>query len=80
MGAPAGTLPNDMVGGSIGHAQYIQWRGNFGNSLAGSGVAVPEPTSITLAMLAVLGFTGFLVSPKNQGRSITRSHRCGTSR
>ena len=80
MGAPAGTLPNDMVGGSSGHAQYIQWRGNFGNSLAGSGVAVPEPTSITLAMLAVLGFTGFLVSPKNQGRSITRSHRCGTSR
>ena len=30
VGAPAGTLPNDVDGGVIGTAQYARWKANFG--------------------------------------------------
>ncbi len=61
VGAPAGTLPNDTVGGVIGQGQYNLWKGNFG--LAGSGAAVavasanvPEPETCLLLCLAGNGF------------------------
>jgi hypothetical protein len=60
LGAPAGTLPNDTVGGVIGQGQYNLWKSNFGQ--AGSGsiaslpiTAVPEPATMTLLFVAVLG-------------------------
>jgi autotransporter-associated beta strand protein len=61
VGQPAGTLPNDTAGGTIGDAQYSLWRSNFGNhSGAGSGLgagsAVPEPTTIGMLLLGLLGF------------------------
>src|SRR5262249_6411296 len=49
-------LPNDLVGGTIGTAQYNQWRAHFGQT-AGSGASaianasVPEPATWVLAML-----------------------------
>ena len=65
LGAPAGTLPNDIDGGTIGSSQYNTWRGHFGESTgAGAGGlgqtrvtqgAVPEPSAIILlASLFVL--------------------------
>jgi PEP-CTERM motif len=58
------TLPNDPLGGTIGAAQYNQWRAHFGQSAAsgstlsaaGSGGAVPEPTSLSLFALSAVGF------------------------
>lgn len=50
LNAPAGTLPNDPVGGVIGEGQYNAWRANFGGgtpaaaSIAVS-ISVPEPYS-----------------------------------
>jgi hypothetical protein len=53
-------LPNDPTGGTIGNVQYDTWRSHFGQ-IAGSGAgvrsdsqesaAVPEPTTLWLAML-----------------------------
>lgn len=54
-------LPNDPIGGTIGVAQYNQWRGAFGNT-AGSGLgagAVPEPVT---AIMAVLGIAGLCLT------------------
>lgn len=58
-------LPNDPIGGTIGTAQYDQWRAHFGQT-AGSGsssalplpssvfgTAVPEPLSLTLLFWGV---------------------------
>ena len=53
-------LPNDPIGGTIGTAQYDQWRGHFGQS-GGSGsgaatnVAVPEPATLLLLTFAAAG-------------------------
>jgi hypothetical protein len=50
-------LPNDPLGGTIGQAQYGQWRAHFGQT-AGSGsgatsnAAVPEPATLVLLMFA----------------------------
>jgi hypothetical protein len=53
-------LANDPVGGTIGTAQYNNWRANFGKPPgAGSslgGAAVPEPASIGLLLI---GFAAF---------------------
>ena len=63
LGAPAGTLVNDTVGGAIGLAQYNLWKSNFGQ-LAASGAAVitngtvPEPTT-RLLLLAAIGVLRF---------------------
>ena len=59
LGAPAGTLPNDPDGSVIGLDQYHTWKDNFGAEAAGSfvagAVAVPEPTTTGLLMVAALG-------------------------
>ena len=56
-------LPNNLIGGTIGMAQYNQWRANFNNSAPGAGsttdveaeTAVPEPTTLVLIVFAVVG-------------------------
>jgi hypothetical protein len=56
------TLPNDSIGGTIGTAQYNQWRANFGKPAPGSGsgvgmdAAVPEPATLVLLIFAVAGW------------------------
>ena len=47
VGAPAGTLPNDAVGGIIGQGQYDNWKANFGNTL-------PEPATLGLLAIGLL--------------------------
>jgi hypothetical protein len=55
------SLANDPIGGTIGAAQYNQWRAHFGQT-AGSGsgasgnTAVPEPAMLTLLIIAVAGW------------------------
>lgn len=48
LGGPAGSLPNDADGGTIGLAQYATWKANFGMSLSSAGHHVPEPISVLL--------------------------------
>ena len=56
LGAPAGTLANDIDGGAIGAAQYASWRANFGSilsplsSISARSTHVPEPTAICLLL------------------------------
>jgi hypothetical protein len=56
----SGPLSNDPIGGTIGQAQYNQWRAHFGQTLGsgtalGSGSAsVPEPSACLLAICACL--------------------------
>ncbi len=61
LGAPAGTLPNDVDGEPIGIAQYATWKANYGNIalIPIEVTAVPEPTTI-LSLLAGLFFSTFL--------------------
>ena len=59
VGAPEWTLPNDVVGGVIGQAQYDTWKANFGNSNGGgsvSNVPVPEPAALLLLMWGAAGW------------------------
>jgi len=62
VGAPAGTLANDVDGGVIGEAQYARWKEYFGatggagsgnGSAATSPSPVPEPGDCALALLSV---------------------------
>jgi hypothetical protein len=69
VGQPGGTLPNDATGANpIGEAQYTQWKSNFGNppgpGLGASLAAVPEPCSISLALLATAAL-GYCVRIRN---------------
>jgi hypothetical protein len=54
-------LANDPIGGTIGAAQFSQWRAHFGQT-AGSGAgalanaAVPEPATLLLIMFAASGW------------------------
>ncbi len=53
-------LPNDPLGGTIGIAQYNQWKSHFGDSHAASGSArVPEPTSLALVVLGAVASVRF---------------------
>ena len=55
VGDTAGTLPNDVDGGTIRQVQYDTWKAGYGSSIGGgslSTIAVPEPSSGTLCMLA----------------------------
>jgi hypothetical protein len=54
-------LPNDPTGGTIGAAQFDQWRVHFGQTAAsGSGAvanaAVPEPATLVLLIFAATGW------------------------
>jgi hypothetical protein len=52
-------LANDTIGGLITEAHYLQWKNNFGNAQSsGSGAAVPEPVSLVLLILGVIGCCG----------------------
>lgn len=64
-------LPNDPIGGTIGPAQYDQWRSHFGDT-AGNGrplqasAVVPEPATLSLCSFAALA--GLLrLSRRRQG-------------
>jgi MYXO-CTERM domain-containing protein len=57
-------LPNDPIGGTIGAAQYDQWRAHFGQTTGGAGssidsslVAAPEPNGAALWLVALAGVT-----------------------
>jgi hypothetical protein len=58
VGQPAGTLPNDSVGGAIDADQYLSWKANYGQangSGSGADVApIPEPTTMILALFAAI--------------------------
>lgn len=58
LGAQAGTLPNDSVGGTIGTAQYDAWKSNFGataSAIGGLSTAnVPEPATALLIIGAAV--------------------------
>jgi hypothetical protein len=42
-------LPIDLIGGTIGDAQYNQWRSHFGQT-AGSGASSPSAESLSAAV------------------------------
>ncbi|MEN1681129.1 MAG: hypothetical protein AAGJ46_16200 [Planctomycetota bacterium] len=50
LGAPAGTLPNDVDGGQIDNRQYETWRSNFLEAAAEAAAATPEPASLSLVL------------------------------
>jgi endonuclease/exonuclease/phosphatase family metal-dependent hydrolase len=62
LGEPAGTLPNDIVGTTIGAGQYALWKHHFGTSdveLPGPlSERVPEPATVVFAamMLTLAGW------------------------
>lgn len=56
-------LPNDPTGGTIGTAQYNAWRSHFGTTLGsglGAGAAVPEPTTLCMALFTAV-LSGLMV-------------------
>jgi len=58
LGAPAGTLFNDVDGGVVDLDQFATWKANFGRAGGGAVVAVPlpEPATALLPLLASLAF------------------------
>ena len=69
-------LPNDPIGGTIGPAQFDQWRASFGQT-AGNGAGadvnapVPEPTSFVLMALA----TGWWLRRGRAGKKVPATHQ-----
>lgn len=53
--APAGTLPNDPVGGVIGQGQYSAWVANFGATLPTASITIPEPAAGLLVAGLLIG-------------------------
>jgi len=67
------TLPNDPLGGTIGSAQYDQWRAHFGQTLSGSGSglglstgSVPEPSA--LGLMLIMGLLASGSTPRTSRR------------
>jgi hypothetical protein len=53
------TLPNDSTPGTVNTADYDAWRANFGNPPgSGSSSAVPEPATVALLALGLIGACG----------------------
>lgn len=51
------TLPNDTTPGTVSTADYLDWNNNFGSTAgSGTGSAVPEPASIMLVLVGLIGF------------------------
>jgi glucose/arabinose dehydrogenase len=73
-------LLNDAVGGMIGDGQYIQWKANFGKTIAtgGTGTSVPEPAFEILLTMA--GLAGVLAAPLRRRRHSSRGEPAGLSR
>ena len=65
----SGTLPNDPTPGTIDSTDYDYWRSHFGaTSGAGSASvasAVPEPASVVLFAMGLVGATCFCRRRKN---------------
>jgi T5SS/PEP-CTERM-associated repeat protein len=67
------TLPNDPIGGTIGTAQYDQWRTHFGQPL-GSGAALPSAESLSTvpepatAVMLVIAGAGWCLPRRRQHR------------
>ncbi|WP_425400111.1 lamin tail domain-containing protein [Aeoliella sp.] len=57
LGAPTGTLPNDIDGGVIGAEQYASWKLHFGESTpitaSWQHSQVPEPSTVALSLVVV---------------------------
>jgi hypothetical protein len=49
------TLPNDQTPGSVLPVDYDVWKQNFGETGSGSSAPVPEPTSLALTTLLLVG-------------------------
>jgi len=64
LGAVAGTLPNDVDGGTIGVAQYLTWKANFDSTSGLQLASVPEPNSSLMAA----GMLSLLVSIVAKGK------------
>ncbi len=47
-------LSNDPVGGTIGNNQYALWSANYGSDTPATSVAVPEPATLLIGLLATL--------------------------
>ena len=61
-------MPNDPIGGTIGIAQYNQWKTNFGTGGSGAGVgasAVLEPATCFVMLSGALG--GILLMGRSSG-------------
>ena len=73
LGAPAGSLANDLDGGPIGAAQLATWRANFGASAGGSQPRqpVPEPARLTATAGLLL-----IASARCFGDSTRRPSHC----
>lgn len=57
LGAPSGTIPNNINGGPIREAQYDTWKSHFGDAFFGGSLlttVVPEPP-MALQVLASVG-------------------------
>ncbi|MGI9427235.1 MAG: hypothetical protein ACR2NM_01160, partial [Bythopirellula sp.] len=66
LGAVAGTLPNDIDGGSIGSLQYTTWKAHYGqmtpSSLEVDMDSVPECSTVTLLLIGL--FAGGVMRSK----------------
>jgi len=60
-----GTAADGDAGGRIGLPDYEVWKAHFGNGSGGGSVAVPEPTSDTIATIGLVAAAGL----SNRGRS-----------
>ncbi len=67
-------LPNDSIGGTIGHAQYDEWRAQFGQTTSSGSIAsapVPEPSSIRVLAIVCCGlFARRRFVPRNPRRPL----------